>query len=154
MSLNRITPSGWNARHGWSVISVIRSTVSDRSRKLGCFTAKSRYSCMYRPAWRIIHAGGRSTGKPFAARTSRGSEASDAAETAKEPRRLEVAGLGADASFRRAPATSAPAGGAARGARARRRKSDRGSGGERGHVARGGGRGTKRGRAREHREGA
>ena len=46
MSENRITPSGANARQGWSVISVIKSVVSERSRNEGCFTAKSRYSCM------------------------------------------------------------------------------------------------------------
>ena len=46
MSEKRITPSGLNALKGWRVISTIKSVFSERSRKLGTFTAKSRYSFM------------------------------------------------------------------------------------------------------------
>jgi hypothetical protein len=67
MSENRMTPSGAKARHGCSVIS-------DRSRNEGCRLASAWYSAMYRPACRIIQAGGRgSPSSPRAARTSSGS---------------------------------------------------------------------------------
>mmetsp|Transcript_25313 Transcript_25313/g.40491 ORF Transcript_25313/g.40491 Transcript_25313/m.40491 type:complete len:268 (+) Transcript_25313:221-1024(+) len=41
MSLNMMTPSGLNARHGCSEISTASSTVSLRSRNVGCFLHKS-----------------------------------------------------------------------------------------------------------------
>ena len=41
MSLNRMTPSGRNAAHGCRLISTMRSVVSERSRKEGCFWVSS-----------------------------------------------------------------------------------------------------------------
>lgn len=45
----------------------------DRSRKVVCFLQSSWYTFMYRPAWRIIHTGGRSTASPRSARSMSGS---------------------------------------------------------------------------------
>lgn len=42
--LNRMTPSGWNERHGCRLISTMRSVVSERSRKDGCRLASSWYA--------------------------------------------------------------------------------------------------------------
>lgn len=44
ISENRMMPSGLKERKGCSVISVIRSVVSERTRKDGNLTAKSRYT--------------------------------------------------------------------------------------------------------------
>ena len=76
MSENRMTPSGAKARQGCRVISTMRSVFSDRSRNEGWRLASAWYSAMYRPACRIIHAGGRGRpSSPRAARTSNGSSA-------------------------------------------------------------------------------
>ena len=45
--LKRMIPSGWKERKGCSVMSTIRSVFSERSRKLGCFLASSRYACSH-----------------------------------------------------------------------------------------------------------
>lgn len=73
MSEKRMTPSVWYAFHGCSEISVATSAISERWRKVGYFLHRSRYTFMCRPAWRIIHTGGRSTVSPRAARSSSGS---------------------------------------------------------------------------------
>lgn len=74
MSENRMTPSGAKACHGCSVISTMRSVVSDRSRNEGWRLDSAWYDAMYRPACRIIHAGGLgSPSSPLAARMSSGS---------------------------------------------------------------------------------
>jgi len=49
-----MTPSGLKEFQGCRLISTIRSVFSERSRKEGCFLARSRYTCWYRPACRII----------------------------------------------------------------------------------------------------
>mmetsp|Transcript_15150 Transcript_15150/g.29308 ORF Transcript_15150/g.29308 Transcript_15150/m.29308 type:complete len:210 (-) Transcript_15150:169-798(-) len=72
ISLNKISPSGLNECQGCRVISTIRSVVSDLCLNPGYFCERSLYAFWYLPAWRIIQAGGLSTGKPSAALTKRG----------------------------------------------------------------------------------
>lgn len=68
MSLNMITPSTPNDRHGCNDNSIAISGVSDRCRN-GYFSLYCRKSAMYRPACRINHTGVRSTFSPLYART-------------------------------------------------------------------------------------
>ena len=60
-------PSTPYASHGCSEISVEISGISERSRKVGYFLTRSRYTCMCLPACRIIHTGVYSTFSPRAA---------------------------------------------------------------------------------------
>src|SRR5262249_31414433 len=69
MSEKKITASTPKTLYGWSDTSAARSGFLQSSRK-ETFARISRYSFMYRPAWRIIQTGVRSTGWRRHARSS------------------------------------------------------------------------------------
>src|SRR5512143_3759333 len=73
MSEKNTTPSGENRRNGCRETSAARSASRHSSRK-ETRRRTSRYSGRYRPACRIIHAGGRSTGRPKQASRNRFAE--------------------------------------------------------------------------------
>ena len=115
MSLNMMTPSGWNARNGWRESSIAISEVS-----LLCLnpylSLYARNSAMYRPAWRISQTGGRSVCSPRAARRRMGSSGDEppARTTTAGRRRAEAEDEGrrraASAPRRAAPCVSESAG--------------------------------------------
>src|SRR5512143_2697657 len=74
MSENRMAASTPRRRTGWSVISQASSGVRHEARK-SCRSRSSRYSGRYRPAWRMIQVGVRSTASPAQARRKRGASA-------------------------------------------------------------------------------
>src|SRR5438445_2931657 len=73
MSEKKMTPSGAKRRNGCRDTSAARSGSRQRSMK-ETRRRTSRYSGRYRPAWRIIHAGARSTGRPKQASRNRWAE--------------------------------------------------------------------------------